>query len=225
MGKYIADTTSIASIYPGFTEPIRRDHSPDSNPNKGTSTWYRLKPVKKGGKAFVLEVSDCFEHKKDVCKSIDRGRITMEITPISVEEVCDDLLKHWVGNIVGLPHGALPGIMKIRGTVPQQEELEQMRAQQQAYMEYYFAEGERIYQSNEGVHKISPKSKMAAEYLGRPTLWSHPAKSTDEVPCRACRKTIAADAYVCSHCGTRLKALPPDLAAFNELVAADAPTA
>lgn len=223
MGKYIAESRYIASIWPGQMEGIQMHHGPSMNPKDGTSTWYRLKPFKKerGSKlAYVIEVNDSFEHAKNELKSADQGHKVTDLNPVYADEIVQSLIKYWTGNYVGIPHEAKPGIMEIANSVPTQAELAQMQSQQNAFMEYWYLEGQRIaIDPSIGMKGIPPMSKLAAEYLGRKTNWSHPAESLTMVNCPACKTAIPEDSYVCSGCGTKLKALPPELAQLNEAVA------
>lgn len=210
MAKYVADEKFICSIWPGEMEHIQRFHGPSPRvdpKNGGNGTWYRLKPVPKGAKPFVLRVTDMFEHPKDVLKSAERGRTELESNLITCEEIVADLLRHWIGNMLGLPHGALPGIGEIISEVPKQSELEELKEQQQAFMEYLFMEGERL-SRDAGVHHITPTMRVAAEYLDKPRLWSHPGQSLQTTPCFHCRQPIPNDATVCFQCGGRQDNVP-----------------
>ena len=206
MGKYVASEKYICSIFPGPMPEVRMGHGPTPNPRDGNLTVYQLKPVKKGDKPFVLKVSDSFEHPVDALKTAEQGRTIYDTNLVTCEEITNALLRHWVGNMVGLPHGALPGIMEIISEVPKQAELRQLEEQQQAYMEYMFMEGERIAR-DKSVDQISPPMKLAAEHLGRERLWSHPAQSLKTVSCEHCRQQIPDDATLCHHCGGRQEAV------------------
>lgn len=223
MGKYVADVRRIASIYPGKLDRIRMNHGPTQRPSDGATTWYELTPVAKNQQTAkqccVIEIYDSFEHSKDELKSAAQGQFVPGLHPISADAIVRHLLLQWTGNLVDFPPGALPGIMEITHSVPTQDELQQMKDQQMAYMEFIFMEAER--EARIDVRRIpTERARMAADYLGRHTAWSHPSETAGTAPCPACRQSIPEDAYVCHLCGTKIRAFPPELKQLEEQIPA-----
>lgn len=231
MGKFTPDVRRIASIYPGKIQPEIMNHGPSQYRKNGCTTRYQLEPVPKNRatpkQACVIEIYDSFQHSKDELKSAASNTYVGDITPVSCEEIVNYLITKWTGNLVNLDSDAKPGIMEIVGTVPTLAEIEQMKDQQQAYFEHFFREGSRLAASKDehAARQISPEMKLAAEYLGREAIWSHPGKSLRTAECMACLAEIPVDACVCQHCGTKLRELPSHIRHLNEsaMTMADVP--
>lgn len=215
MGRFTADTRYIASIYPGKVDRVTMNHGPSPNRKNGATTWYELKPVKRGTKPYVIEIADSFQHSKDEIKSAVSGTTVNAIDPVSCDEIADYLIRYWTGNLVNVPQDCLPGIMKIRGTVAQQSEIQQMKDQQEGFFEYWYSEGERLATANK-LDAISPIMKLSCDYLGRPRGWANMNVASNKIDCPACKASIPGDACVCQFCGTKLRALPASLRMFNE---------
>jgi len=218
MGQFKPNSLYIASIYPGRRERIIKPFGPTMHRSDGTSTSFELKPVKKGGKPYVIEVPDMFQHSKDPLKTANQGKQAFSLDPVPCEEIAAELVRVWGENIPDLPFGAGPGIMILIGTTPQQHEVETMKAMLQAYCEHYFLDGERIAR-DVGMHGINAEHKLAADYLERPRNWSHPGRALEMIPCPLCKKAIAADSIICGECGTRLKEVPKQYADLNPQLA------
>lgn len=221
MAKYVADSLWIASIYPGKLWPITKYVGPNPNPRSPRATVYRLEPVSRGKKPFMLEVSDAFENVPNPQEASESNRadriganMVFNSKPVTCQELAANLIQEWAGGMVGLPSGALPGIATVIGTVPTQAELERITEQQTMFFEYLFQEGEKLHRLNDW-KGITQTMRDACQWLGHERVWSTPASSSSVTNCPACRQIIPVDASVCHHCGTRVKALPVDLAALN----------
>lgn len=222
MAKYTAESIWIASIYPGIVQPITKYHGPHPSPRSARATVYRLKPVQRGGKPFLLEVSDAFENVPNPMKAAESMKserigstMVFDSSPVACEEIVENLLQEWAGGMVGLPPGAAPGIIRLIGTVPTQDERERMTQQQTILYEYLFQEGERLYRQSDW-KGITQTMRDAAVWLGHERIWSTPAKSSESVNCPGCNEVISSAAAVCKHCGTRIKELPGEIAALNK---------
>lgn len=221
MAKYTADSKFIASIWPGELPIIRKYVGVHPNPRSGRCTPYQLKPVSRGGKPFCLEVSDAFENRPNPVKAAennpgDRIGSSMAFDSVIVpcEEILANLLQEWTGGMIDMPIGGGMGIMAINGTVPTQAEHEQMMGELTIMFEHLFQEGERFHRQNEW-KSITGFMRLSAEWLGHERIWSTPQRSVDTIACPNCRQNISSQAFLCQHCGLKLKALPPELAALN----------
>lgn len=219
MAKYQAESRFIASIYPGDLEIIVRPHGHDPNPNKGRSTRYWIKPVPRDGKAEVLEVLDAFESILDVAGSAESRRQLFNPRTVDCDNIVRDLMLNWCGRLTNLPQGGSLGIKVIgRSEVPTQADLKEMKEGLSRTYQQWFIEGEQFYRQNDwkSIRKIH---RDAAIWLGEKKLWAEPelaAKDMIElIPCMACYELINPNAFVCSKCGVRLKALPPHLQELN----------
>lgn len=226
MAKYVAESKFIASIYPGKLPEIIKYVGPDpavrdrNGKANSRATVYRLKPVPRGGKPFMLEVTDSFENVPNPMKTAESSKgdrkganMIFDSNLVSCEEIAQGLVQEWVGNMVKMPVGGAPGIMIVVGTVPTQAELEHMQQAQTIYFESLYSEAQRLADIHL-VDKITQPMRDAAEWLGREPKWV--PKSTDLIACPVCRKDIAADSIKCAVCGTQLQALPPELAKLNQ---------
>jgi hypothetical protein len=226
MAKYVAESKWIASIYPGTLWPIIKYVGPHPNSHSPRATRYELKPVPRGGKPFMLEVVDAFENVPNPMKAAESSKadriganMIFDSSPVPCEEIAANLIQEWVGGRFGVPSGAAPGIMIVIGTIPTQAELKRMEEMQTAFGEYLFQEGERLNELKQW-KDIRPEMRDMAVWLGRDVRWGTPGNATDLIPCPACTKQIPSQSIVCAVCGTRLKALPPDLAKLNQTAAA-----
>lgn len=215
MAKYTAEVRYIASIWPGKLERVTLYHGPSPNVHSKRATGYELQPVPRGGKAFVLEVADGFENVFDPTaignKSSDRRRSS----PIDSAETVRVLVNHWGGNIVDMPPGGGLGIREIIGTIPQKQELEQMRSELTLFAEFQFQKGELHHRQNQW-KEITQTMRDCANWLEKDVLWANPASASELINCVACGELVKPKAAVCKHCGYQLRALPPEIAALNQ---------
>lgn len=207
--ELVADATYICSIYPGQKPRIFKPFGPSYKRSGGTSFWYSLKPVKRGGKPFVLKVTDMFQHYRD---PLNAGQ-PWKTDPVECNQIADNLITEWAGNIPNLPPGAFPGIMRIIGTVPMQSEIEQMEEGLQSYFEFLFLEGDQMSKSNP--KWVSPEHRLAAEWLGRMTPWANASQALRDTICPSCKQPIPLDAARCHMCGAQVKAFTGELAQLN----------
>jgi hypothetical protein len=216
MPKYIAESQYIASIYPGMLERITLYHGDDPDVNSARAKVYWIPPFVKGygAKPKTLEVSDCFENVLDPMGSTETATKAWQSKPVPYQDIVRNLLQRWAGGMIGLPSGASPGIMAIKGTVPHDDEIKELYRMQNTYYEYNFQQGERRARENDW-KGITPDMKDAAIWLGVDRAWSTPGTSANMVACSECKQQIPVDARICHHCGTRLKAMPPEIAALN----------
>jgi len=215
MAKWVADTRYIASIYPGELDSIALNHGPSPNRSKGRRTVYKLTPVPKETmrtKPCVIEVVDGFEDVINLM-GIQQGDPKMP-KPVDSKETVENLLRYWTGNMVGVPTGAAPGIIEIVNTIPSIAEMKRMVEMQTLYFEWGFQNGERLHRENNW-KEITGAMKLGAEWLGRDVIWANPAQVSEMVKCPACEQLIAPRVAICHHCGTKLRALPKELAALN----------
>jgi hypothetical protein len=208
--EIIVDDVVIASLYPGQKPRISKPFGPDIKRSKGATTWFELKPVKRGGKPFLLKVSDMFQHYRD---ELNSGK-PWKVDPVECTQIADNLVTEWAGNIPNLPPGAFPGIMRIIGNVPTQDELEFMREGMTAYFEFMFLEGDQM--SKQNPKWVSPEHRLAAEWLGRATPWANSSQALRDTICPSCKQPIPLDALRCHLCGAQVKAFTGELAALNQ---------
>ncbi len=202
MARYQAEIAYIASIYPGPVEPQRRSYGPTRESNGKTairSICFELEPVERGGKPFVLEITDCFEDVIDVQQlSVENTKQRMP-KPVDVNVIVADLLNVWTGGIIGIPQGAKPGIMLIANSVPSRDELRAMMDMQTIYFEFMFNEGERLHQEKKW-DIITPTMRLAATWLDRKRTWAHQNVSADSGPCPLCHDMVPNEAVFCNGC-------------------------
>src|SRR6185312_10003537 len=201
MPKYVAESRYIASIYPGQLEPIRLYHGPSFDPKSGRCTMYRIPPVPRGDKPFVLEVSDAFE---TVLQLTPDGSEKVS-KPVVVDETVKTLLHNWAENIAEFP--GRPGVMEIAGPEPTEDELRQMREQQTVLFEALYHQGKLL--SVNDWKRITEPMRMAGTYLGRSDSWLNPENSG--VECPACAEPISSRAAICKHCGYKIRAVPGEV--------------
>lgn len=214
MATYHAESVFIASIYPGKLEPIRRNYGPSREsvgPNAKRSTRFELKPVAKGKKPFILELVDSFQN----VPSYTTGRKEMVSTPVSCQEIADDVLGRWTGGLFNVPGGAKPGIILIAGTGPTAAELSEMRMFQTRYFEYLFNEGEKLHDKKQW-DNITEPMRIGADWLGRNVTWANPAIAMDFGPCPLCGQNVANWVSVCASCGKTIRTMPAEIAALNK---------
>ena len=242
MSRYIADVRFICSIYPGKLEAVRRNYGRSlDNEGRGAerSTLFKLEPVPRGGKPFILPVYDSFESVIDVMAMSTIGGTPQKRRapkPVPVETIISDLLNCWTGGLFDVPSGAKPGIGEISllpaqvrelnktGELPEdigvaKEELDQLNSQQTLYFEYLFTEGERLHKQNNW-KEITETMRLAADWLGYQREWSHKAIARDSGPCPLCTAIIPNAAVVCPSCHHVIKQLPGDIARLNTRPAA-----
>lgn len=215
MAKYTAEVRYIASIWPGKLEPITLYHGPSPVVSSKRSTQYKLQPVARGLKPFVLEVADGFENVFDPMTIGSNSSQRMRSKPVDGAETVNVLIKHWAGNIVDMPPGGGMGIREIIGTVPQKQELEQMREELTVFCEYKFQQGEQHHRQNQW-KEITQTMRDCASWLEKDTIWANPASASELINCVACGELVKPRASVCKHCGYQLRALPPEIAALNQ---------
>ena len=110
--------------------PQQKSVGYDREPNTPRSTTYALQPVPRGGKPFILEVTDMFEDVTDWMNApvVVFGQKVAQVQKMSksvnVDEICTNLLNVWAGGMVDVPVGASPGIMLIQGWSPKLEDKE-----------------------------------------------------------------------------------------------------
>ncbi len=213
MARWAPDTKYIASIYPGELDAIALNHGPSPSKREGRRTVYKLKPVPREEartKPCIIQVVDGFE---DVINMMGNGEKTMP-KPVDANETVRCLLQYWTGNMVGVPTGATPGIIEIANTFPTKAEFERLFELQTLYGEFLFQEGERLNRENNW-KEITGAMKVMAMWLGKDTVWSNPTRVAEMVNCPACGGLIQPRVSICLHCGTKLRALPRELAALN----------
>ena len=221
MGKYVAESVTIASIWPGKLPPLQKYVGEHPRDTRGRCTTYELEPVPRGGKTFTLEVYDGFESVRDWIESAEQGTQIVKSNPVDCREIAENLVREWAGNFVDVPANAGLGIKIIRGSVPHVDELRDMKEELSRFANWQFQKAEQHARLNEW-KEISETMRVCAKWLGQDRIWSEPQKAGELTACAACRETISSLASVCPKCGTKLKALPPELAALNEPVEATA---
>jgi len=202
MGKYQAEEICIASIYYGKVEPVKMYHGLSPNPKNGRCTLYELEPVKRGAKPFVLTVADAFERVPNPIKS-EGNKLAYDEAPVDVNRIVDNLISIWAGNMIGVPPGASPGIMRIIGTVPQKRELDDMMRIQTAFAEHMFNEGEKLARAS-AFHHITDTMRESAVWLNYSRNWINVKVSANMVDCQWCKQPVPEDAFVCHLCSNRL---------------------
>ncbi len=212
--KFVAERRYICSIWPGELEPISVNVGRQPTKDKGRRTVYELEPVKRGGKPFVIEITDMFEDVPNPAKG-DGSVLLFDAKPVDCGESVTNCLNIWTRNIFGVPDGAAMGIMEIVNTAPTGPERATLLETQTALMEWLFQEGERLDQEKKWKFITAPM-RLSAEWLGRPRRWANPGQAAESSPCPACQQIIPDAASVCHHCGTRVRALPAELAALNK---------
>ena len=228
MAKYVAESTFIASIYPGELPPITKYVGPepsvyDKNGKANSrATVYRLKPVPRGSKQgyFSLEITDAFELVPNPMKAAESSRgdrkganMIFDTNLVTCEEIANGLMQEWVGNMVKMPVGASPGIMIVANSAPTQANLETMHQMQTVYAEHMYAEAQRLSNANL-IEKITQPMKDMAKWLGREPVWI--PRAVDMIACPECRKDIPADTRVCQYCRTRLQPMSAEVAKLNQ---------
>ena len=233
MAKYIAESRTIASIYPGQLQPIRRNYgvTPQGS-GKGAerSTLFSLPPCRdsKGlpsrkAKPVTIQIHDSFESVLDIMGTgqLQGGKNQKAYLskPVPVEEIIADLLRHWTGGLFNVPGGAAPGVIEIANTVPTGAELNEMLRMQTAYFEYWFNTGEAIQRGDkasiENYGRHTPEMILAAEWLGEVRNWSNPSVSRNLDPCPWCQTLISTVAVFCPNCSRQVREIPAELAALS----------
>ena len=211
MGKYVAETVVIASIYPGTLDSVVLPHGPTMKLKDGRATRYALEPVPRERlkKPFLLEVSDGYESVPNPVQS-NGNQIAMSPRPVDANEIADFLVQHWAANLIGMPPGVTPGIMRIRGSVPHQDELAELERRQTSYAEFMFEQGE-ILVFERKIKWITQPMRDSAVWLKRPRNWVNQTVSDREEPCPFCKKLIPIDAYVCQGCSRIVRKIPDEL--------------
>lgn len=223
MASYRPDVKFIASIYPGPMPVIQRAYGitpHDTGKGASRSTTFRLEPVPRGGKPFVLEVYDSFESIIDVmglqgntARAGEKPRIPK---PVPVETIVADLLNIWTGGLFNVPNGAAPGIIEIVNSAPTQAEIAKMNKMQTLYFSFLFNEAEKIFRGDKTAlgawTDIIPNMRLAADWLGEKRVWSDPEAIRNLEPCPVCKSLIQKEVYRCPSCQTVLRALPAELA-------------
>lgn len=242
MPRYIADVRFIASIYPGQLPELRRHYGPSMHATgvgAQRSTLFRLEPVKKGGRPFILPVYDSFEEILNPMARPDQsGRKPRLTRPEEVANIVADLLKEWTANLYGVPEGAKPGVMEVhldtltpqqmqdlqnKGIAPKTptsgipgDEYAQMVDQQTRYFEYWFMIGEQLHSRDPKVvqqyGQITNTMRLAADWLGHQRPWTNRDYILENVPCPWCTALIPQSAIVCPTCGRQVKETPKELA-------------
>jgi hypothetical protein len=211
----------MASIWPGKLEPKPMYHGLDQDARTGRCTVYWIPPVRKNARPpyELLTISDSFENVPDLNElagDLRGGRTPMTSKPVPCEDIAENLRRFWAGNMVGIPAGASPGIIILpKGReVPHQKDIDAMMSMQTAFAEHQFQQGERL-ASERDWKGITQTMRDMAKWLGHERRWSTPEMVIESVGCPACKQPIPKDAFVCFHCGTKIKAFTPELAALN----------
>ena len=233
MARYIADVSFIASIYPGQLPVIRRHYGPsrdNEGPNAQRSTAFRLMPVPRNAKPFVLPVYDSFQSVLNVAAMSTLGNQSphkpMLAQPVAVESIIADLLKEWTGGIFNVATGK-PGVIEIHpmkveiskfqdnGTLPGPNpgEMDELMGMQTAYFEDLFMQGEK-FNEEKNWKEITDTMRIAAEWLGHERTWSHRTIARNTSPCPFCEQIISNTAIVCAKCGRQVREIPEKLAKF-----------
>lgn len=209
MAKVVLEKVYIASIHPSKTDAVILPHGATMRKEEGRSTKYELKPVprEKMNKPFLLEVTDAYESVLDNTNT--NG--TFVARPVDVNQIADWLVNHWAGNMTDCPS---PGIMKIIGTVPQQAELEELARRQTAYSEHMFERAEMLVFERRSKF-ITQQMRDAAIWLRRERNWVNQSISEQTEKCPACRQDMPIDAYICHHCGTKVRKFPENIEVLN----------
>jgi hypothetical protein len=221
MARVVLEQVCIASIYPGKTDVIRLPHGPGLSPRNGRLTAYSLEPVPRdktpgikwhSRNPFVLTVDDAYESVPAPWKS--KGPVmAIDTMPVDVNQIADYLVNQWAGNLMGMPAGVTPGIMRIRGTVPHNDEIQELIQKQTAYAEHMLGVGDMLFQEPRERKWITTPMRESAIWLGRSRNWIN-AKvdpSAEKIPCRFCKAPVDQDAYVCQTCSRVLRAIPAEL--------------
>lgn len=211
MSEYKPAVKYICSIYPGKLPILTRHYGPSlqaQGPEAIRRSSFGLQPVPRGEKPFLLRVYDSFQTVLDIRTGKPTGTM-----PVPVEEICDDLMNQWVGNLFNVPSGAKPGVMVIANTSPTMNvggEYQQMETQQALYMAHFFSEGERLHREAHS-DQITEMMRLAAEYLGEKRIWSDPAIARDAIKCPLCTTMVPAMAFICPACQHVIREIPADL--------------
>lgn len=232
--RYVAEVRFIASIYPGQLPVLTRYYGPSiSATGQGASrrTEFKLEPVLKGARPFILPVHDSFEQTLDVMALSahkNNPHKPMQSKPVAVEGIVQDLLNDWVGRLANVPDGCKPGVGEVhlpesivneynrRGSqlpnsvteskhsgIPR-DEYDQLVDQQTKYFEYWLGEGELTHDQKK-FKEISPIMRLAAEWFpDRPVRWRTKNFAAEIVRCPLCTSEIPADAVVCPSCRHQL---------------------
>jgi hypothetical protein len=243
--RYVAEVRFIGSIYPGELPVLTRFYGPSISPTgQGAKrrTDYRLEPVPRGGKPFLLAVHDSFEEVLDVMAlSSLRGtpQKKMQSKPVDVDTIKTDLLNEWTGRLANVPNGAMPGVGEVHlldkavaeyqrtGLLPDmilnsktsgigEAEYQQLLAQQTSFFEYWFGQGEKLYDQKK-FEEVSPIMRLAADWLGHKRPWTNKDYVVESESCPFCTALVPKTAYICMTCGKTIRELPADLAALNRL--------
>ena len=214
MARYTAEVKRIASIYPGELPPIALNHGQFQDRKKGRRTIYELTPVprdKARTKPCVIEVYDSFEDVLDVMAGERNAKMPKGV---ACEDIVADLLRQWTGNMVEVPAGASPGIIEIANTFPTQAEFNRMFEMQTAYANYLYAKASDLNRTG-NFKEITGAMRVMAEWLGKSADWIDPSQVIEKTNCPACGGEIMPKVSICRHCGTKLRALPRELAILN----------
>ena len=243
--RFIAEVRFIASIYPGDLPTITRFYGPSINAvgsGARRRTDFNLEPVERNGKPFLLAVHDSFEEVLDVM-AMSAQKMTpgkkFSSRPVPVETIVSDLLTEWTGRLANVPLGAMPGVNEVHfsdkivgeyqrtGAFPDMvlnsktsgigtDEYQQLVAQQTRFMEYWFGQGELLYDKKK-FDEVSPIMRLAADWLGHKRPWTSKDFVVESESCPFCTALVPKTAYICMTCGKTIRELPADLAALNML--------
>ena len=189
----------IASVYPAALPNIER-------PFDGL-TVYSIAPCPKGEPAQLLTLEDAVQYAQD---PLSRD-ITTE-TLIHVEEIADDLIKHWARTPIGAPPGSGPGVGLIAGETPRPDELAALYARQDLMFEYFYQDGLRLAQNQEW-RGINHNHRLAARWLEREEPWAiemskAPVAALEECP--MCGGMIPGGKTFCMHCKQQIREKPAE---------------
>lgn len=246
--RYIAEVRFIGSIYPGELPVVTRYYGPSIHATgKGAErrTDFRLTPVPRGDKPFILPVYDSFEQVLDVmAMSGNQGnpQKPRQSKPVPVEEIIGDVISMWTGRLANVPDGAKPGVGEVHlldkqvaefqrtGVLPDsvvnskfsgipQEEYQQLITQQTAYFEYWFSQAELVHardpQSLQAHGQITETMRLAADWLGHRRPWTNKDYVLENEPCPLCTALVPKTAVVCPTCHNQIREMPAHIAALQ----------
>lgn len=239
MARYQADVLFIASIYPGKLPDLRRYYGPSLN-STGVgavrSTLFRLEPVPRGAKPFVLPIYDSFQDVLDTNQLStlrDRPGNPTTAKPVTCENIAGDLLEKWGGGLMGVPAGARPGIIQIQpdnlalrefnkeGKLPVANlaEIAEMTDMQTRYFEFLAVQGRRLHKESNW-KEITDTMRLAAEWMGYKEDWMVNLQGAPTTsPCPLCTKEIPNAAIFCPECKQQIRAMPAHIAAIQQQAA------
>lgn len=205
-------TVTIVSVYP-FELPHKKGISCEAErhygPKKGQGyAIFELPTAPREGHS-TLVVEDCWQ-RVYMGENIGYRPQIIEAT-----EIAQDLLTNWVSRRVGSGDGLGPGIGIIQGETPTKEELQALRAQQEAYFSRLVSLARQHSRENHP-DRITDEMRAAGKWLGLSKdedRWIDPIEvQASLVPCPYCYSRINSMATVCPVCTRDVNAKMPQAA-------------